>query len=89
MTPLGTVSLDFIVTHQSTEDGGHLAWWDAPIHKLPVNRGTIRITPLAADRTLLVYTVVKRWRIYPQSELPLLSDSHPLQQPRDDGFHGG
>ncbi len=65
MTPLGTVSLDFIVTHESTTDGGHLAWWDAPTHQLPVNRGTIRTTPLAADRTLLVYTVVKQWRIYP------------------------
>ncbi len=65
MTPLGTVSLDFIVTHQSTGDGGHLAWWDAPTRQLPVNRGTIRTTPLAADRTLLVYTVVKQWRIYP------------------------
>ncbi len=65
MTPLGTVSLDFIVTHERTSDGGHLAWWDAPNDKLPVNRGTIRITPLAADRTLLVYTVVKQWRIYP------------------------
>lgn len=65
MTPLGLITLDFIVTHERTPDGGYLAWWDAPTAELPVNRGTIRLTPLGPDQTLLVYTVRKQYRQYP------------------------
>jgi hypothetical protein len=66
LTPLGTITLDFIVTHEQTPDGGYLAWWDAPTKELPVNKGTIEIQPLAGDRTLLVYTIRKQYRHYPQ-----------------------
>jgi hypothetical protein len=66
LTPLGTITLDFIVTHEETPGGGYLAWWDAPTKELPVNKGTIEIKPLANDRTLLVYTIRKQYRQYPQ-----------------------
>ena len=66
LTPLGTITLDFIVTHEQTPDGGYLAWWDAPTKELPVNKGAIEIQPLADDRTLLVYTIRKQYRHYPQ-----------------------
>lgn len=66
LTPLGTITLDFIVTHVQTPGGGYLAWWDAPTKELPVNKGTIEIKPLAEDRTLLVYTIRKQYRQYPQ-----------------------
>jgi len=66
MTPLGTIALDFIVTHEQTADGGYLASWDAPTTDLPINRGSIRITPQGPERTLLVYTVRKRYRQYPE-----------------------
>lgn len=65
-TPLGVMQLDFIVTHEATPDGGYLAWWDAPTDDLPVNRGTIRVTPQGPEQTLLVYTVCKEYRQYPQ-----------------------
>jgi hypothetical protein len=65
-TPLGVIQLDFIVTHETTTDGGYLAWWDAPTKDLPVNRGEIRITPQGPNQTLLVYTVCKQYRQYPQ-----------------------
>ena len=65
-TPLGVMQLDFIVTHEATPDGGYLAWWDAPTEELPVNRGTIRVTPQGPDQVLLVYTVCKQYRQYPQ-----------------------
>src|SRR5262245_50599364 len=45
LTPLGTISLDFIVTHEQTPGGGYRAWWDAPTKELPVNKGTIEIKP--------------------------------------------
>ncbi|MCA9239799.1 MAG: SRPBCC family protein [Planctomycetales bacterium] len=64
-TPLGTLSLDFIVTHEKTADGGYLAWWDAPTDELPINKGTIRITPRGDGETLFVYTVHKQYRRYP------------------------
>src|SRR5207247_1529017 len=57
MTPMGTISLDFIVTHEETPDGGYLAWWDAPTRELPINRGTIRISPRGANQTLFGYSV--------------------------------
>jgi hypothetical protein len=66
LTPLGTITLDFIVTHEQTPGGGYRAWWDAPTKELPVNKGTIEIQPIAADRTLLVYTIRKQYREYPQ-----------------------
>ncbi len=66
LTPLGTISLDFVVTHEKTEDGGYRAWWDAPTRELPVNHGTIRLEPKGSDRTLLVYTIRKQYRQYPQ-----------------------
>ena len=66
MTPLGTVSLDFIVYDEPTPEDGHRAWWDAPTADLPVNSGTIRITPKGPNRTLFVYTVRKQWRKYPR-----------------------
>ncbi len=64
-TPLGTLSLDFIITHEETADGGYLAWWDAPTDELPINKGTIRITPHGDAQTLFVYTVHKQYRTYP------------------------
>ena len=66
LTPLGTITLDFIVTHEQTPGGGYLAWWDAPTKELPVNKGTIEIKPLGPDQTLLVYTIRKQYRQYPQ-----------------------
>ncbi|MFM9960891.1 MAG: SRPBCC family protein [Planctomycetaceae bacterium] len=66
MTPMGTISLDFIVTHEETPDGGYLAWWDAPTRELPINKGTIRITPHGANQTLFVYTVRKKYQQYPE-----------------------
>lgn len=66
MTPMGTITLDFIVTHEETPDGGYLAWWDAPTPELPINRGTIRITPHGANQTLFVYTVRKKYQQYPE-----------------------
>jgi hypothetical protein len=66
MTPMGTLTLDFVVHHEPTADGGYLATWDAPVPQMPVNRGSIRITPQGPDRTLLVYTVRKQYRQYPQ-----------------------
>ena len=65
MTPMGTITLDFIVTHEETPDGGYLASWDAPTPELPVNRGTIRITPNGPNQTLFVYTVRKKYQQYP------------------------
>lgn len=64
-TPMGTLSLDFIVTHEQTAAGGYIARWDAPVPELPVNRGTIEISPLGADQTLFVYTVRKHYKTYP------------------------
>lgn len=64
-TPLGTLSLDFVVTHEQSADGGYLAWWDAPTEELPINKGTIRITPRGDAETLFVYTVHKQYRKYP------------------------
>ena len=64
-TPLGTLSLDFVVTHEETPDGGYLARWDAPTKELPINKGTIRITPQGDAETLFVYTVHKQYRKYP------------------------
>lgn len=66
MTPLGTIKIETIVTHEETPDGGHLAWWDAPTDELPLNRGSIRVTPIGPEQTLLVYTVLKEYRKYPQ-----------------------
>ena len=66
MTPMGTITLDFIVTHEETPDGGYLASWDAPTPELPVNRGTIRITPNGPNQTLFVYTVRKKYQQYPE-----------------------
>ena len=65
MTPLGTISLDFIITHEEIPSGGYLAWWDAPTDELPINEGTIRITPMGPEETLFVYTVRKQYRQYP------------------------
>jgi hypothetical protein len=64
-TPMGMLSLDFIVTHERTAAGGYVARWDAPTNELPVNRGTIEITPLAGEQTLFVYTVRKHYKSYP------------------------
>lgn len=66
MTPLGMIKLDFIVTHEDIPGGGYRAWWDAPTADLPVNRGEIRVTPKGPEQTLLVYTVDKQYRKYPQ-----------------------
>jgi hypothetical protein len=66
MTPLGMISLDFIITHEELPDGGYLASWDAPTKELPVNRGTIRISPHGQDQTLLVYSVRKQYQKYPR-----------------------
>lgn len=66
LTPLGTITLDFIVTHEQTPGGGYLAWWDAPTKELPVNKGTIVIEPLGENQTLLVYSIRKQYRQYPQ-----------------------
>jgi hypothetical protein len=66
LTPMGTISLDFIVTQEELDDGGYRARWDAPTNELPVNKGTIEIHPLGSDQTLLVYSVIKRYRKYPQ-----------------------
>ena len=66
VTPLGVLKLDFIVTHEETSDGGYLAWWDAPTEELPVNRGEIRVKPQGPEKTLLVYSVHKDYRRYPQ-----------------------
>lgn len=65
-TPLGVISLDFIVTHEKTPGGGYIARWDAPTPELPVNRGVIEITPVSDTQTLFVYTVRKQYRRYPQ-----------------------
>lgn len=65
-TPLGVLQLDFIVTHEPTDNGGYRATWDAPTKELPSNRGSIQITPLGPDNTLLVYVVEKQYRRYPQ-----------------------
>jgi Polyketide cyclase / dehydrase and lipid transport len=64
-TPMGTLNLDFIVTHEKLPEGGYRAWWDAPTRELPVNHGEIRITPKGKDNTLLVYTVHKEYSTYP------------------------
>ena len=66
MTPMGTITLDFIVTHTETPDGGYLASWDAPTRELPINRGEIRITPSGPNQTLFVYTVRKKYQQYPE-----------------------
>mgnify|MGYP007073180382 CR=1 FL=1 len=66
VTPLGVLQLDFIVTHEQLANGGYLASWDAPTEELPVNRGTIRVTPQDDGKTLLVYTVCKEYQKYPQ-----------------------
>ena len=66
MTPMGVISLDFIVTQDELPDGGYRAIWNAPTRELPVNKGTIEIHPLGADQTLLAYSIVKRYKIYPQ-----------------------
>ena len=66
MTPLGMIKLDFIVTHENTADGGYVAWWDAPTEELPINRGEIRVTPKGSEQTLLVYSIDKQYRKYPQ-----------------------
>ena len=66
MTPLGILKLDFIVTHEKTSDGGFIASWNAPTAELPVNEGAIRVTPRGPQLTLLVYTVHKQYREYPQ-----------------------
>ena len=65
LTPLGTLELDFIVTHEETADGGYVARWDAPTAELPVNQGTIKITPLGPEQTLFVYSIRKEYRRYP------------------------
>jgi uncharacterized protein YndB with AHSA1/START domain len=65
MTPMGTITLDFIVTHEETPDGGYRAWWDAPTRELPVNRGEIVISPRGPTQTLFVYTVRKQYQQYP------------------------
>ena len=66
MTPMGTISLDFIVTHEETPDGGYRAWWDAPTRELPINRGEIRISPRGQRQTLFVYVVRKKYQQYPE-----------------------
>lgn len=66
MTPVGEITLDFVVTHEALPGGGYLAWWDAPTAELPVNKGAIRVEPRGGGETLLVYTVRKRYRTYPQ-----------------------
>lgn len=66
MTPMGVISLDFIVTQEELSDGGYRARWNAPTRELPVNKGAIEIHPQGSDQTLLVYSVVKRYQIYPQ-----------------------
>ena len=66
MTPMGTITLDFIVTHEEIPGGGYLARWDAPTRELPINRGEIRITPHGANQTLFVYTVRKKYQQYPE-----------------------
>jgi len=66
MTPLGTIKLETIVTHEKIPGGGYRAWWDAPTDELPLNRGSIRVTPQGPEQTLLVYTVLKQYRQYPQ-----------------------
>lgn len=66
MTPMGTITLDFIVTHEELPGGGYLAWWDAPTRELPINKGEIRITPNGANQTLFVYTVRKKYQQYPE-----------------------
>ena len=66
MTPMGTITLDFIVTHEEIPMGGYRASWDAPTRELPINRGEIRITPLGANQTLFVYTVRKKYQQYPE-----------------------
>jgi uncharacterized protein YndB with AHSA1/START domain len=65
MTPMGTITLDFIVTHEEIPSGGYRAWWDAPTRELPVNRGEIVITPRGPQQTLFVYTVRKQYQQYP------------------------
>ena len=64
-TPMGTLSLDFIVTHENLPGGGYRASWDAPTPELPVNEGDMRITPFSPNETLFVYTVRKEYRRYP------------------------
>jgi len=64
-TPMGTLTLDFIVTHEHLPGGGYRASWDAPTPELPVNEGEMRITPLSPNETLFVYTVRKEYRKYP------------------------
>ncbi len=66
MTPMGMITLDFIVTHEELPGGGYLAWWDAPTRELPINKGEIRITPNGANQTLFVYTVRKKYQQYPE-----------------------
>ena len=66
MTPMGTITLDFIVTHEEIPTGGYRASWDAPTRELPINRGEIRITPHGANQTLFVYTVRKKYQQYPE-----------------------
>lgn len=65
MTPLGMITLDFVVKHEKTADG-YVASWDAPTAELPTNRGKITLTAQGKDRTLLVYNVRKQYRRYPQ-----------------------
>lgn len=66
MTPLGTLQLDFIVTHEELAEGGYRASWDAPTRELVVNKGEIVIRPVAEGATLFVYSVQKRYRSYPE-----------------------
>ena len=66
MTPLGTITLDMIVTMEELPGGGYQAWWDAPADDLIIKKGNIRITPQGPGQTLFVYTAQRKYRQYPE-----------------------
>lgn len=62
-TPLGKWPVDVRIRHQ--ESPPYVADWDEPSGSITTNRGSWTLTPVASDKTLLVYALEVEFRQFP------------------------
>ncbi|MBK7995429.1 MAG: SRPBCC family protein [Blastocatellia bacterium] len=62
---IGTWPMDVDITHSETPEK-YVASWDKPGDVVKINRGSWAITPISADKTLVVYSLESQISPFPQ-----------------------
>lgn len=62
---IGTWPMDVDITHTETPDK-YIASWDKPGDVVKINRGSWTITPISADKALVVYSLESQISPFPQ-----------------------